>query len=62
MLNIEYVAVDELKPYANNAKIHTPEQVGQIAESIKRFGFNDPIAVWGGCERNCRRAWSSYGC
>ena len=35
----------DLKPYANNAKIHTPEQVAQIKESIETFGFNDPIAV-----------------
>ena len=35
----------DLKPYANNAKIHTPEQVAQIIESIETFGFNDPIAV-----------------
>jgi DNA modification methylase len=35
----------DLKPYANNAKIHTPEQVAQIKESILAFGFNDPIAI-----------------
>lgn len=34
-----------MKPYENNAKIHTPEQVAQIAESIRQFGFNDPIAI-----------------
>lgn len=37
--------VSELKPYENNAKIHTPEQIGQIVESIRLFGFNDPIAI-----------------
>ena len=37
--------VSDLKPYENNAKIHTPEQVEQIAESIRIFGFNDPIAI-----------------
>lgn len=37
--------ISELKPYENNAKIHTPEQVAQIAESIRQFGFNDPIAI-----------------
>lgn len=39
--------IDKLKPYANNAKIHTPEQIEQIKKSITDFGMNDPIAVWG---------------
>ena len=46
MLKIEYLNKEELKPYANNAKIHTAEQVEQIKRSIEEFGFNDPIAVW----------------
>ena len=45
-LKIEYVSKEELKPYANNAKIHTEEQIEQIKKSIKEFGFNDPIAIW----------------
>lgn len=45
-LKIEYLDKKELKPYANNAKIHTAEQVEQIKKSIREFGFNDPIAVW----------------
>lgn len=46
-LKIEYVNKEELKPYVNNAKIHTAEQIEQIKKSIEEFGFNDPIAVWG---------------
>ena len=45
-LKIEYVNIDDLKPYEKNAKIHTEKQVFQIEKSIKEFGFNDPIAVW----------------
>lgn len=45
-LKIEYVSKEQLKPYVNNAKIHTAEQVEQIKRSIEEFGFNDPIAVW----------------
>ncbi len=45
-LNIEYLPTTELKTYANNAKIHTTEQIEQIKKSIQEFGFNDPIAVW----------------
>lgn len=45
-LKIEYLNKQELKPYVNNAKIHTSEQIEQIKKSIEEFGFNDPIAVW----------------
>ena len=45
-LKVEYVPKEELKTYANNAKVHTPEQIEGIKNSIKKFGFNDPIAVW----------------
>lgn len=45
-LKIEYVPTESLKPYANNAKIHTAEQIEQIKKSIREFSFNDPIAVW----------------
>ena len=44
-MKIELLPVNGLKPYENNAKIHTPEQVAQIRRSIEDFGFNDPIAV-----------------
>jgi len=45
-LKIEYLNKEQLKPYANNAKLHPTEQVEQIKKSIQVFGFNDPIAVW----------------
>lgn len=45
-LKIEYVDIGKLRTYANNAKIHTAEQIEQIKKSIEEFGFNDPIAVW----------------
>lgn len=45
-LKIEYMKTDDLKPYANNAKIHTEEQIEQIKRSIQEFGMNDPIAIW----------------
>ena len=44
-LRVETVPVDTLRPYDNNAKIHTPEQIEQIKKSILEFGFNDPIAI-----------------
>lgn len=45
-LQIERMSLDEIKTYPNNAKIHTAEQIEQIKESIRSFGFNDPIAIW----------------
>lgn len=46
-LKVEYVPIGTLKPYENNAKIHTPEQIEQIKRSIRDFGMNDPIGIWG---------------
>lgn len=47
MLKIELVPIGDIKPYENNAKIHTPEQIEQIKKSIVEFGNNDPIAIDG---------------
>lgn len=44
-LNIEYKNIRELKPYKKNAKKHSKEQVEQIANSIKEFGFTQPVIV-----------------
>ena len=44
-LKIEYVDINSLKEYKNNAKLHPQEQVEQIKKSIEEFGMNDPIAV-----------------
>jgi DNA modification methylase len=46
-MQIKEVAVDKLIPYAKNSRTHSPEQVGQIAASIKEFGFRNPILVDG---------------
>ena len=45
-LKIEQLPVEALTPYAHNTRAHHAEDVGQIARSIERYGFNDPIAVW----------------
>ena len=47
-LKVEYISIDELKPYERNAKLHPVEQIEQIAKSIKDYGMNDPIGVWKG--------------
>lgn len=35
----------DIKPYDKNAKKHPKKQVQQVANSIKEFGFNQPIVV-----------------
>lgn len=45
MLRIETRDISALKAYVNNAKIHSAEQVEEIAASILEFGFNDPLSV-----------------
>lgn len=44
-LNIIYRPIKELKPYKKNAKKHNKEQVEQIANSIKEFGFTQPVII-----------------
>lgn len=45
-LQIEYISVDDLVPYENNARKHAEADVDAIAASIKEFGFDDPVGVW----------------
>jgi ParB/RepB/Spo0J family partition protein len=42
---IENITVGQIRAYAKNAKTHSDEQVRQIANSIKEFGFNNPLLV-----------------
>ena len=46
-LNIEFIDINDLIPYQNNAKKHPQKQIDKIKKSIEDFGFNDPIAVDG---------------
>ena len=43
--NIEHTAIGLLKPYKRNARTHSKAQVKQIARSIERFGFTNPVLV-----------------
>ena len=45
-LKIEYVDINTIKPYKNNAKLHPQEQIEQIKNSIKSFEMIDPIGIW----------------
>jgi DNA modification methylase len=42
---IETMPIDQLQPYARNARTHSRKQIGQIARSIERFGFTNPVLI-----------------
>ena len=44
-LKIVYLPPGDLVPYKANAKMHPPEQVEHIANSIKEFGFRQPLVI-----------------
>ena len=44
-MKVENVSTADLIPYAKNAKQHPPEQVEHIANSIRRFGWQQPIVI-----------------
>jgi ParB-like nuclease domain len=48
-LVIEYLGVSQLRPFANNARTHSKKQVRQIADSIKTFGFTNPVLIDDAC-------------
>lgn len=44
-MKVQIVPIDQVKPYELNAKMHDDEQVQKIANSIRQFGFDQPIVV-----------------
>src|SRR3979411_3305125 len=44
-MNFENRPTHSLRPYPGNARTHSPKQIKQIARSIERFGFNNPVLV-----------------
>ena len=44
-IQIEHLKVDDLIPYAQNARTHSDQQVAQIAASMTEFGFTNPILI-----------------
>lgn len=44
-IKVTYVDLNSLKTYQNNPKDHPQKQVLQITDSIKKFGFNNPILI-----------------
>jgi DNA modification methylase len=44
-LRIAYLAPERLRPSPNNARTHSKKQLKQIARSIERFGFVNPVLI-----------------
>ena len=44
-MNIVQKKLSEIVPYAKNAKKHDKKQIANVAESIKQYGFVQPIVV-----------------
>jgi ParB/RepB/Spo0J family partition protein len=44
-LQVEYLAISDLKPNPRNARLHSQKQLHQIAASITEFGFNVPVLI-----------------
>lgn len=44
-MKIVYKKLNEIIPYAKNSKKHPEKQVKQIADSIKAFGFRQPLVI-----------------
>jgi len=42
---IEQIKTAELVPYARNARLHSDDQVRQIAESVREFGWTNPVLI-----------------
>jgi DNA modification methylase len=42
---IAYMRARDLVPNPSNARTHSPRQIEQIARSIERFGFNNPVLI-----------------
>src|SRR4051812_18677259 len=42
---VETTPIAALTPYSGNARIHSKKQIRQIAKSIERFGFTNPVLI-----------------
>nr|WP_312059900.1 site-specific DNA-methyltransferase [Anaerotignum sp.] len=42
---MKLLPIDELIPYANNARTHSKEQITKIRSSLREFGFVNPVLI-----------------
>jgi ParB-like chromosome segregation protein Spo0J len=46
-LRVQFAPVEELIPYARNARKHTPEQVAELMGSMQEWGWTNPVLADG---------------
>lgn len=46
-VTLEKISIHDLKPWERNARTHSKKQITQLAESIKTFGFTNPVLIDG---------------
>ena len=42
---MQLVNIDQLVPYQNNARTHSPEQINKLRASLREFGFINPVII-----------------
>ena len=42
---VDQTSIDNLKPYANNNRIHTASSIAKLKASVSKFGFVAPILI-----------------
>ena len=42
---MQLVPIEQLVPYANNARTHSPEQISKLRSSLREFGFINPVII-----------------
>lgn len=42
---LEHLPLDALVPYARNSRTHSPQQIAQVAASIREYGFTNPVLI-----------------
>lgn len=44
-MNVIQKQINEIMPYEKNAKKHDKTQIANVAESIKQYGFVQPVVI-----------------
>lgn len=44
-LQLQYLPISALVPYDRNPRTHSEEQVAQVADSIRQFGWTNPVLI-----------------
>ncbi len=42
---LRLIPLDRLRPWARNARTHSKKQIRQVADSIREFGFTNPVLI-----------------